>query len=84
GVEARGADDLLGSGLSGDQGTTGGQGLLEEPLETSRLVARFVGMLLPDEGIGSDGEKCVIVVRAQGAQGNEVAAKDRLVVKGHG
>jgi hypothetical protein len=41
-------------------------------------------MLLPDQGIGSDGEKRVIVVRVQRAQGNKVAAKDRLVVKGHG
>jgi len=40
--------------------------------------------LRPDEGIGGDGAQRVIVAREQRTESDEVAAKDRLEVKGHG
>ena len=59
GVKSRRANDSAGFVVDGEERAAGVEGILEEFLEDVLLIAVGTGMLFPDEGIASNGEKIV-------------------------
>lgn len=70
------------SGIRRDQRSTGFHGLTKELLEDLFFVAIPVGMLLPDERIGSHCVKIVKVLGSKRSEPQDLASQDGLKIKG--
>jgi hypothetical protein len=82
-VEARHADHVTSLRVEGHERSPGGKLLVEEDPEDVFPVAIADGMLLPDRGIGRDGEQRREVLRSERPQLEQIAGQHRLQVERH-
>ena len=65
------------------QCTTGGQRLFKKRAEPVFFVAKGIGMLRPDQGIGCDLEEVVEITGAKRPEFDDVAIQNWLIIKRH-
>jgi len=82
-MESGRANDPAVFGIHSDQRSTGFQGLAKKHFEDLFLVAVFDRMLLPNEGIRSDGVKFLEILRSKRPEFEQPAFQNGLEVKSH-
>jgi len=82
-MESGPADDPAVFGIHNDQRSTGFQGLAKKHFEDLFLVTVFSRVLLPDEGIRSDGVEFMKILCSKRPKFEQPAFQNGLEVKGH-